>query len=143
MPIDQKPAKPKVKYKNMHHHRLKREILVVEVPEKAHNFWIMPILYKDITCQLRFDDHWGHDGTCEKTLVPGNWQFLSKGNEITPEQCAEIMESGEGKFGIEWYNDYSFQPKKFFAVPPLESFQSFLKSNNYTPEKVVILVKEK
>lgn len=71
-----------------------------EVPKKAKDFWIMPIVSRNSTRMLYFNDHYGHDGMCEKMLPSGSWQLLGADpTQLTEEEAGEIVESWMSVFG--------------------------------------------
>lgn len=125
-------------------------LLMVKVPKTSKDHWVMPVLYKDITCMLWFNDHYGHDGMCEKMLPPGSWQLLGKLEGITEEQANGIVQhkswrevsytpgvgyqtSGRGHAYKNYLSDTGLQ------YTAKESLQSLITSNGFNPDETVLL----
>lgn len=115
-------------------------LLVVDVQDSAKEFCIVPIVSRDSTQMLYFNDKYGHDGKCEKVLPPGHWQLLGHPSEITGEVWGKVVE----RYGIVGWRNYKVesQYEELLKQSPLESGLSLCAAHGIK-ETDVLLFKAK
>lgn len=120
------------------------EFVLVEVKKGAHNFGFVP--YGKDKWSLYYDDQYGHDGSCEPMLPPGNYTIIGlakdlddwEWNKISPEKIIRNHQTGMTGVFFERFDKEPFDGAIQYCRTATESGLSLLRSHGLTENTLII-----